>query len=131
MLTNLVLRSTMYVKGKPVSNTICEKVHLKLHALNITSRFFSPELHVLTINTYIKSLFNYCPLVWMFCYQEIMHEMNKIHEWSIRLLLKNYKDDFQDLLRSSGDVSIPQRCINSLLTEAYNYVHGFYLSKYL
>ena len=53
-----------------------------------------------------------------------MHKMNKIHEPSLRLLLKNYKDGFQDLLRSSGDISIHQRCINSLLTEVYKYIHG-------
>ena len=50
-------------------------------------------------------------------------EMNKIHLRSLRLLLKNYKDDFQDLLRSSGDMSIHQRCINLLLTEVYKCIH--------
>ena len=59
----------------------------------------------------------------MFCYRRIMHKMNKIHEWSLRLLLKNYKDDFQDPLRFFGDISIHQRCINSLLTEVYKYIH--------
>ena len=49
--------------------------------------------------------------------------MNKIHLRSLRLLLKNYKDDFQDLLRSSGDMSIHQRCINLLLTEVYKCIH--------
>ena len=53
-----------------------------------------------------------------------MHKMNKIHERSLRLLLKNYKDDFHDLLRSSGDISVQQRCINSLLTEVYKHIHG-------
>ena len=61
----------------------------------------------------------------MYCCRRIMHKMNnKIYERSLRLLLKNYKDDFQDLLRSSGDVSIHQICINSLLTEVYKYIHG-------
>ena len=105
-------------------NTVCKKANLKLHALNRISRFLSPEQHVLIINAYIKSLFNYCPLVWMFCYSGIMHNMNKFHERSLRLLLKNYKDDFQDLLRSSGDISIHQRCLNSLLTAVYKYIHG-------
>ena len=105
-------------------NTVCKKANLKLLALNRISRFFSPEQHLLIINAYIKSLLNYCPLVWMFCYRRIMHKMNKIHERSLRLLLKNYKDDFQDLLRSSGDISIHQKCINSLLTEVYKYIHG-------
>ena len=48
-------------------NTVCKKANLMLHALNRISRFSSPEQHVLIINAYIKSLFNYCPLVWMFC----------------------------------------------------------------
>ena len=105
-------------------NTVCKKANLKLHALYRISRFLSPEQHVLVISAYIKSLFNYCRLVWMFCYRRIMHKMNKIHERSLHLLLQNYKDDFQDLLRSSADVSIHQRCINALLTEVYNYIHG-------
>ena len=69
-------------------NTVCKKASLKLHALNRISRFLSPEQHVLIINAYIKSLFNYCPLVWMFCSWGIMHKMNKIHERSLSLLLK-------------------------------------------
>ena len=61
----------------------------------------------------------------MFCYRRIVHKINKIHERSLRLLLKNYNDDFQDLVRSSGDISIHQRCINSLLTKVYKYIYGF------
>ena len=50
--------------------------------------------------------------------------MNKIHKWSLHLLLKNYMDDIQDLLMSSGYISIHQRCINYLLTEVYKDIHG-------
>ena len=101
-----------------------KKANLKLHALKTISRFLSPERHVLIISAYIKSLLNYCRLVWIFCYWGIMHKMNKIHERSLHLLLKNYSDDFQDHLRSSDDISIHQRCINSLITEVCKYIHG-------
>ena len=104
-------------------NTVCQKANLKLHALNRISRFLSPEKHVLIINAYIKSLFNNCALVWMFCYRGVTYKMNKIHKRSLRLLLKNYEDEFQDLLKSSGDISIQLRCISSLLTKAYKYIH--------
>ena len=40
----------------------------------------------------------------MFCCRGIMNKMNKIDERSLRLLLKNYKDYFQDLLRSDDDI---------------------------
>ena len=89
-------------------NTVYKKANLKLHALNRISRFLYPGQHVLIINAYVISLFNYCPLVWMFCYCRIMNKINKIHERSSCLSLKNYKDNFQDLLRSSGDISIHQ-----------------------
>ena len=95
---------------------------LKLHALNRISRFLSSEQHVLITNAYKKCIFNYCSLVWMFCYRGIMHKMNKIHKRSLRFLLKNDKDDLQDLLKPSGDISIHQRCKNSLLTELCNYI---------
>ena len=49
--------------------------------------------------------------------------LNKIHEWSLSLLLKNYEDDFQNFLRYSGDIPILQRYINSLLTEVYKYIN--------
>ena len=94
-------------------NTVCKKANVKLHALNRISRFLSPEQHVLIINGYIMSY-----------YRGIMHKMNKIHERSLHLQLKTYKDDFQDLLRSSGDILIHQGCINSLLTEVHKYVYG-------
>ena len=61
----------------------------------------------------------------MFCYRRIMYKMNKILKRSLRSLLKNYKDHFQDTLRSSSNISIHQRCINPLLTELYKYIHGF------
>ena len=114
--SNLTLRNILiqYVK----------KQNLKLHVLIRISRFSSPEQHVLIINAYIKSLFNYCQLAWMFCYRGIMHKMNKIHERSFSLLLKNYKDDFRDLLKSSGNISIHQRCINLLSTEVQKNIYG-------
>ena len=49
--------------------------------------------------------------------------MNKIHERSLRLLLKIYKDHFQSLLRDFH-TSIHQRCTNLLLTEVYKCIHG-------
>ena len=53
-----------------------------------------------------------------------MHKINRIHEGSLRLLLNNYTDGFQNLLNIAGDISIHQRCINFLLTEVYKYIHG-------
>ena len=91
-------------------NTICQKPNLKLNALNKAFRFLSPEQYFQITNAYIKYIFNYCPLVWRFCYQEIMHKMNKIHKWFLHLLVKNFKHDFKDLLRFFGDINPTKMC---------------------
>ena len=91
-------------------NTICQKPNLKLNALNRASRFLSPEQYFQITNAYIKYIFNYCPLVWMFCYQEIMHKMNKIHKWFLHLSVKDFKHDFKDLLRFFGDINPTKMC---------------------
>ena len=53
-----------------------------------------------------------------------------IQERFLCLLLKSCKDDFQDLQRSSGDISIHQSCINSLLTKYTNIFMVFLLTSY-
>ena len=75
-------------------NTVCKKANLKLHALNSVSRFLSPEQYVLIINAYLKSLFNHFPLVRMFCYRLIMHNMNKIHERSLTFIIEKVQGWF-------------------------------------
>ena len=64
-------------------NAVRKKANPNLYAPNKISRFLSPEQHVLVINTYIKSLFKYCLLAWMFCCQKIIHKMSKIHAQSL------------------------------------------------
>ena len=48
-------------------NTVCKKANLKLHTLNRIPWFLSPEQHVLIINAYIKSVFNYCSVTGGLC----------------------------------------------------------------
>ena len=73
---NITIKNSVSKKllGVIIDNNRDFRANLKLHALNRISRFLSPEQHVLIINAYVKSLFNYCPLVWMFCYRRIMHK---------------------------------------------------------
>ena len=102
---------------------VCKNANLKLNALYRISAYMSPDQHLLIINSYIKSLFNYCPLIWMFCNRQEINKINKIHERCLQLLLNNFHDSFDNLLILSGDISIHQRCINVLMIEIYKYLN--------
>ena len=56
----------------------------------------------------IKSQFNYCPLVWMFCSRQS----------------KFMKRDFQQILREQNEITIHQRNLQVLMTEVYKIVNG-------
>ena len=103
---------------------ICRKANQKLNALNRIYSFITPYQGKLLSNAYIKSFFNYCPLLWMFCGRKEISKINKIHERCMRLTLQNFNDSFETLLLLSGDISIHQRCLNFLMVEVYKYLHG-------
>ena len=60
--------------------SICRKAGQKLRALLRISSNFSMKQNKLLYKSMIKSQFNYCRLVWMFCSRQSNSLINKIHE---------------------------------------------------
>ena len=71
------------------------------------------------MNTFIQSQFNYCPLIWMFHCRTINKQINKLHERALRLVYKNDKLTFHELLQLDGSVTIHKRNLQKLATEMY------------
>ena len=61
------------------------------------------------MKTFIESQFNYCPLVWMFHNRTINNKINRLHERALRLVYKDEKLSFQELLDKDGAVNIHER----------------------
>ena len=67
--------------------SICWKAGQKLSALLRIPSNLSMKRKKL-YKSMIKSQFNYCPLVWMFCSKQSNNLINKIHERSLRISYK-------------------------------------------
>ena len=50
------------------------------------------------MKAFITSQFNYCRLIWMFHSRQSNNRINKIHERALRLVYKDNKLTFNDLL---------------------------------
>ena len=61
-------------------NSICKKANQKLNALFRISNNMMPSQRNILIDSYIKSQFNYCPLIWMFCNRSSMNKINQIRK---------------------------------------------------
>ena len=51
----------------------------------------------LVFNTMVKSLFSYCPLVWMFHSRTSNNGINKVHELELSVVLNVHTSDFKTL----------------------------------
>ena len=64
---------------------ICRKAGQKLSALLRISLYLDQGKKVLLYKSMIKSQFNYCPLVWIFCSRQSNNLVNKVHERGLKL----------------------------------------------
>ena len=67
----------------------------------------------------IKSQFNYCPLVWMFCSRKSNNMVNKVQERALRLIYKDNENNFQTLLNEYNETPVHQRNLQFLMMEIY------------
>ena len=77
---------------------ICRKAGQKLSALFRISPYLDQGKKILLYKSMIKSQFNYCPLVWMFCSRQSNNLINKVHERGLRLTNRDETKDFQQLM---------------------------------
>ena len=56
------------------------------------------------MKAFITSQLNYCPLIWMLHSRQLNNQMNKIHERALRLVYKDNKLTFNDLLELDNSV---------------------------
>ena len=104
-------------------NTLCKKVGKKLNALTRVSQFLQPIQKQLLYNSFIKSQFSYCPLIWMFCSNYSNNLINKLHERALRMISGNYTSTFQELLNDNNETTIHVRNTHLLLIEIFKFVN--------
>ena len=100
-----------------------KKAGQKLCALLRISPYLDENRKKLLYCSMIKSQFNYCPLVWMFCSRKSNNLINKVQERALRLITNDYQSSFNILLDKCKEFSIHQRHLQTLMIELYKIIH--------
>ena len=98
---------------------MCRKAGQKLSALLRLSPYLDTNKRKRIYTTMVKSQFNYCPLVWMFCPRRSNDLINKVQERALRITCKDQITDFKSLLLNHNEVTIHQRNLQVLMTEIH------------
>ena len=108
--------------NKHIKN-LCKKAGQKLSALLRISPYLDENKKKLLYCSMIKSQFNYCPLVWMFCSRKSNNLINKVQERALRLITNDYQSSFNILLDKCNEFPIHQKNLQTLIIELYKTIH--------
>ena len=95
-----------------------KKTRQKLIALLRISPYPEDKKKVI-YNTMIKSQFNNCLLVWMFCSRKSNDLVNKVQERALRLTYKDNENNLQTLPNKNNETSVHIRNLQFLIMDIY------------
>ena len=84
--------------------------------------FMSLEKCRIVIETFVKSLFNYWPLVWLLHSRTFNNKINGFHERALRIPYSDQKSSFNALLEKDGSFSIHHRDTENIAILIYIYL---------
>ena len=98
---------------------LCKKASQKLHAIARISSYLNKNKLRLIMNAFFSSQFGYCPLVWMFHNRRYNNKINRLHERMLRIVYKDYKSSFAELLSDNKSFTVYHKNVQKLAIEMY------------
>ena len=98
---------------------VLSKAGSKLTALGRMSHILPFSKMKLLLESFVKSQFSYCPLVWMFSNRALNSRIDKLQERSLRILYKDDMSTFEELLEKDNAITVHDHNIQLLATEMY------------
>ena len=70
------------------------------------SKYLDSKSKINIYISFIRGNFQYCPLVWHFCVKTNNNKLEKIQEWSLRILDDTYELSYDELLEKNGSSTL-------------------------
>ena len=103
---------------------LCNKAKNGIRCLCRVRKFLTFNQAILLFNSYILSVFNYCPIIWMFCNETTNYVIISTHKRALRAILHDYHSNYSELLTLSSSVSIHEMHLRFLAVEIYKTINN-------
>ena len=102
----------------------CSKAARQLNALSRISRYLDISSCSLLFNSFVKSNFNYCPLVWHFCGKVNNGKIEKIQQRALKIIYKDRVSSYDDFMSKAHVSTMLNRRLHWILCEVSNVLKG-------
>ena len=101
----------------------CTKAARQLNALARISRYLNISSRSLLYNSFVRSNFNYCAMVWHFCGKTNNNKIERIQEWALRMIYRDYESSYEDLLSVAEAPTMLTRRLRVILLEVFKSIN--------
>ena len=106
-----------HLKFESHIKNLCSKTSQKLYALSRVSSYMSLKQRRMIIEALCQ--FDYCPLIWMNHNRSLNNNINRIHERAFRIVYRDKKSTFKELLEKDNSVTVYLKNLQVLVTGIY------------
>ena len=103
---------------------LCEKATRKINALARIAPFINIKKRRIPMNSFFRSQFHYCPLIWKCHSRTNNRKINRLLERCLRIIYNDKQSSFIKLLEKDNSVSIHQRNLQILAIEMFKVSNG-------
>ena len=104
---------------------LCKKASRQINALVRLSKMLDYDVKINIFMSFIKSIFNYCPVTWMFTRSGNIRKLDRLQHRALRFVYNDFDASYSDLLLRSNTMSVTVylkyvlsievfKCINNL-----------------
>ena len=104
-------------------STLCKKAINQLNAIGRIQKYMGFKGKGVLLNSFALSNFNYCPLVWHFCFSESLKKIEKTQERALRMLYNYSASDYNQHLNKSSKAYMEVKCLRKLALEMFKTVN--------
>ena len=101
-----------------VSN-ICKKAAKQINILARLSKFLNQNTRLLIYKSFVRSNFNYCPLVWHFCSKQNTEKLEKLQHRSLKIVFEDYSSSYEFLLSKANMPTLHISRLRQLAIEVF------------
>ena len=102
---------------------MCQKAAKQLNVLHRLSKFLNVPTRLIIFKSFIRSNFNFCPIVWHFCSKANTNKLEKLQYRALRIVYNDYTSSYESLQEKVKLQTLHLNRLQNIAIETFKCLH--------